>query len=89
MHTSMDTAVDSNDDRRMSMLTDAPVSFGTIPREHWVQPEWIDEEKAHEARRRMGMDRINLVPYGGAQRYSKYSTPSSTSDIHHIIGSLE
>ena len=84
MYTSMDPALDlrytSNDDRRVSMLTDAPVSFGTIPREHWVQPEWIDEEKAKEGRIRMGMDKINPVPYGGMRQYLKYPTSSSTSD---------
>ncbi|KAN0133777.1 glycosyl transferase [Lactarius tabidus] len=54
---------------RVSVLTDAPISFGTIPREHWVQPEWIDEEKAQEARRRMGSDRIHFIPYGGSLEY--------------------
>lgn len=53
----------------VSVLTDAPISFGTIPREHWVQPEWIDEEKAQEARRQMGSNRIHYIPYGGSLEY--------------------
>ncbi|KAH9050757.1 glycosyltransferase family 15 protein [Lactarius hengduanensis] len=54
---------------RVSALTDATVSFGTIPREHWVQPEWIDEDRAQEARRQMGMDRAHFIPYGGSLEY--------------------
>lgn len=32
------------------MLTDADVSFGLIPHETWVQPPWIDEERARKGR---------------------------------------
>ena len=32
------------------MLTDAPVSFGLIPKEHWFQPDWIDEDRATRGR---------------------------------------
>ncbi|KAF8827336.1 hypothetical protein HHX47_DHR5000548 [Lentinula edodes] len=31
----------------------APISFGLIPKEHWYQPDWIDEEKATEGRAQM------------------------------------
>lgn len=44
-------------------LTDAPVEFGLIPRDHWYQPDWIDEEKATLAREDM---MANNVIYGGA-----------------------
>jgi alpha 1,2-mannosyltransferase len=40
--------------------------FGQIPREHWVQPDWIDESKASEARKTMAAD---SVPYGGSLPY--------------------
>ena len=85
MHASMDPELDLQyNDRRVSVLTDAPVSFGTIPREHWVQPEWIDEERAQEARRQMGiqmgMDRAHLIPYSGTSQCLKCSTSSFTSD---------
>ncbi|KDQ60809.1 glycosyltransferase family 15 protein [Jaapia argillacea MUCL 33604] len=38
---------------RVKVLTDAPMSFGVIPREHWVQPDWIDEQQAAQSRMRM------------------------------------
>lgn len=44
--------------RRVSILTDAPISFGLIPKEHWVQPDWIDEERAREGRQKMMSQRI-------------------------------
>ncbi len=39
--------------RRTSDITDAPVEYGIIPREDWVQPDWIDEEKASASRQKM------------------------------------
>ncbi|KAG2137162.1 glycosyltransferase family 15 protein [Suillus bovinus] len=39
--------------RRVSVLTNANVSFGLIPREHWVQPDWIDEGRAQEGRNKL------------------------------------
>lgn len=64
------------DCRRMSGLTDATVEFGLIPREHWHQPDWIDEVKATESREAMVK---NNVIYGGKRalllRRSCYSLP--------------
>lgn len=48
---------------RITGLTDAPVSFGLIPKDNWVQPSWIDEEKATAARNDMVK---NQVIYGGS-----------------------
>lgn len=48
--------------RRITALTDAKVEFGKIPREHWFQPDWIDEEKATKSREDMVK---NQVIYGG------------------------
>ncbi|KAF7363459.1 Glycosyltransferase family 15 protein [Mycena sanguinolenta] len=48
--------------QRVSILTDAPVSFGLIPRTHWVQPDWIDEDRARMGRLKMMGQRII---YGG------------------------
>ncbi|GJJ14065.1 hypothetical protein Clacol_008322 [Clathrus columnatus] len=39
--------------RRTSMLTNANVSYGLIPKKHWYQPNWIDEKKATAGRRRL------------------------------------
>ncbi|KAJ7429936.1 glycosyltransferase family 15 protein [Mycena galericulata] len=59
--------------RRISVLTDAPISFGLIPHEHWVQPDWIDEEKARHGRQKMMNQRIiygGSVPYRNMCRFN-------------------
>ena len=43
-------------------ITDSKVEFGLIPRDHWFQPDWIDEKKATDARGQMIKDQ---VIYGG------------------------
>ncbi|CAL1704404.1 unnamed protein product [Somion occarium] len=52
--------------RRITALTDAKVEFGKIPRDHWYQPDWIDEEKASKARDEMVKAQ---VIYGGSVPY--------------------
>jgi alpha 1,2-mannosyltransferase len=49
--------------RRVSVLTASTVEFGVIPKEHWQQPDWIDEPKASNARHRMAAANVK---YGGA-----------------------
>ncbi len=44
--------------RRVSIITRAPISFGLIPKEHWVQPDWIDEDRARLGRQKMMAQRI-------------------------------
>ena len=66
--------------RRVLALTDAPVEFGVIPGEHWNQPDWIDEERALESRKKMKHDG---VMYGGAS-----SAVHTLTAAHHIAGSL-
>lgn len=39
--------------RRVRILTYAKMEFGLIPKEHWNQPDWIDEEKATASREAM------------------------------------
>jgi alpha 1,2-mannosyltransferase len=48
--------------RRVSALTNLIVEFGIIPRDHWYQPDWIDENKAAAARDRMVAAKVK---YGG------------------------
>jgi hypothetical protein len=48
--------------RRITNIISGTVEFGLIPREHWYQPEWIDDERAVETRRKMKED--NII-YGG------------------------
>ncbi|KAL0564698.1 hypothetical protein V5O48_017342 [Marasmius crinis-equi] len=52
--------------RRISVLTPALVEFGVIPKEHWNQPPWIDEEKASKAREGMKAQKIK---YGDNVQY--------------------
>ncbi|KAJ7155950.1 glycosyltransferase family 15 protein [Mycena crocata] len=59
--------------RRVSVVTDAPVSFGLIPSEHWVQPDWIDESRARRGRQKMMSQRIiygGSVPYRNMCRFN-------------------
>lgn len=49
--------------RRVTEITDSKVDFGLIPKEHWVQPDHIDEAKATASRNKMMED--NVI-YGGA-----------------------
>ncbi|KAE9405341.1 glycosyltransferase family 15 protein [Gymnopus androsaceus JB14] len=51
---------------RVLVETRSSVKFGLIPREHWVQPDWIDEAKAAAARARMKKEK---VIYGGSLQY--------------------
>ncbi|KAI0919620.1 hypothetical protein AcW1_003175 [Taiwanofungus camphoratus] len=51
---------------RMSAIVSGPVTFALIPPHHWYQPDWIDEEKATEGRRKMTEDGII---YAGSVSY--------------------
>jgi alpha 1,2-mannosyltransferase len=59
-------AFSDNFKNRVTELTDANVEFGLIPREHWYQPDSIDEEKA--AASRADMVKNNVI-YGGSVPY--------------------
>ncbi|TFK71820.1 glycosyltransferase family 15 protein [Pluteus cervinus] len=52
--------------RRVSVLTDAHIDFGTISHDDWFQPAWIDEQKAKEGREKLVADK---VIYGGSVSY--------------------
>ena len=47
-------------------MTDAPVEYGLVPREHWFQPDWIDEERAAAGRRKLEDEQ---VIYGDSVSY--------------------
>jgi len=51
---------------RTKILTNGNASYGLIPREHWVQPDWIDEAKASSNRWHLI---IENVLYGGSVSY--------------------
>ncbi|PPQ96227.1 hypothetical protein CVT26_005599 [Gymnopilus dilepis] len=50
----------------ISMIASSKVEFGVIPRDHWYQPEWIDEAKATLSRHAMVSED---VIYGGSVSY--------------------
>ncbi|KAL0568552.1 hypothetical protein V5O48_013431 [Marasmius crinis-equi] len=47
---------------RVSNVITSSVEYGLIPKEHWYQPDWIDEKKATASRKKMEQDG---VIYGG------------------------
>ncbi|PPQ85987.1 hypothetical protein CVT25_001686 [Psilocybe cyanescens] len=51
---------------RISVLTSSKVEFGQIPKEHWYQPDSIDEAKAKAGRDKM--EEQNII-YGGSVSY--------------------
>ncbi|KAJ7723722.1 glycolipid 2-alpha-mannosyltransferase-domain-containing protein [Mycena olivaceomarginata] len=51
--------------RSIFALTKNKVEFGLIPKEHWYQPEWIDEERARASRK---MEEEHVI-YGGSVPY--------------------
>lgn len=61
---------DKDFDDDFKKLTTALVSgttyYGRIPHEHWSYPDWIDQDKARQAREEM--DRKKII-YGGSESY--------------------
>jgi len=58
---------------RVSAVASGVLHFGQIPREHWFQPDWIDETKATEERVKMiedGIGRAESVPYRNMCRFN-------------------
>ncbi|THH15416.1 hypothetical protein EW146_g5055 [Bondarzewia mesenterica] len=62
--------------RRVGNLVNSPTHFAQIPKEHWFQPDWIDEKKASESREKMVQ---NNIIYGGSVPFS-----SATSFFNNI-----
>ncbi|KAJ2552999.1 hypothetical protein EV175_003100 [Coemansia sp. RSA 1933] len=52
--------------RTVAASTTSNVTFALIPHDHWSIPDFIDEEKAREARQQM---KANRVIYGGSLSY--------------------
>jgi len=54
-------------------LTGSPTTYGMIAKDQWVQPDWIDEERATKAREKMVADRViygGSIPYRNMCRYN-------------------
>ena len=59
-----------------------PAYFAQIPREHWYQPDWIDEDKASAARKTM--EQHNII-YGGSLSYRNMCRFNSGFFYRHPI----
>ncbi|KAF5390051.1 hypothetical protein D9757_003794 [Collybiopsis confluens] len=67
---------------RVMLATKAPVHFGLIPKDDWVQPEWIDERKAQESRTRLTSQ--NVI-YGDSTSYRNMCRWNSGYFFHHPL----
>ncbi|KAJ7634998.1 glycosyltransferase family 15 protein [Roridomyces roridus] len=59
--------------REMSNMTNGSVSFGLVPKEHWYQPQWINEDLAKAGRDKMVEQNIiyaESVPYRNMCRFN-------------------
>ncbi|KZV80307.1 putative mannosyltransferase [Exidia glandulosa HHB12029] len=65
-----------------SEMTDAPIEYGIIPREHWNQPPWINETRAAETRERMKKQEII---YGGSIAYRNMCRYNSGFFFRHPL----
>jgi alpha 1,2-mannosyltransferase len=61
-----DAEFDDNFKNRLRVLVSGEVTFATVPKDHWEQPDWIDEEKATAERKKMTDEG---VIYGGSKSY--------------------
>ncbi|KAJ7209380.1 alpha-1,2-mannosyltransferase [Mycena haematopus] len=52
--------------RRVSAVASSLVEYGQVPKEHWVQPDWIDEDRATRGRDQLVAEG---VIYGGSVSY--------------------
>lgn len=68
-----DEPFDDQFKRYTTELTKAKTHYGLIPKEDWVQPEWIDEHKAAMGREQMIKNKViygHSVPYRNMCRFN-------------------
>jgi alpha 1,2-mannosyltransferase len=68
-----DTERADDHERRIAVLTPSQVEFGLIPREHWFQPDWIDEERPRKEGtpwKKKGIIYGGSVPYRNMCRFN-------------------
>ncbi|KAF9514521.1 glycosyltransferase family 15 protein [Hydnum rufescens UP504] len=56
-----------------SEVTSTPCVYGKIPKDHWFQPDWVDEDKATKARLQMIENSViygHSVPYRNMCRFN-------------------
>ncbi|KAJ5122495.1 hypothetical protein N7448_003629 [Penicillium atrosanguineum] len=61
-----DNDFDDDFKKLTTSLVSGTTHYGRIPKDHWSYPEWIDQDKAKEAREEM--DRKKII-YGGSESY--------------------
>ena len=54
---------------QISAAVSGNVSFGLVPPEHWVEPDWTDLERAKQTRIDMGAQ--SDIRYGDSQSYRR------------------
>lgn len=67
--------------RVTSNIASGVCKYGLVPKEHWEEPPWIDEEKAAKARKEMEEKK---VIYGGSKAYRRMCE-SRTSLLEAIL----
>ncbi|KAI0807475.1 glycosyltransferase family 15 protein [Fomes fomentarius] len=67
---------------RVQTLTDSKIEFGLIPNADWVQPSWIDEDRATESRK--DMEAHNVI-YGGSVPYRNMCRFNSGFFYRHAL----
>ncbi|GJN93736.1 hypothetical protein Rhopal_006793-T1 [Rhodotorula paludigena] len=60
--------------RHTSAIASGPCSYGLVPREHWEEPEWIDESKAAEERKKMADAGVIYGDSRGYRRMCRYQS---------------
>ncbi len=73
------------------------MEFGLIPHDHWFQPDWIDEDKATEARKKMvsqsiiygGMSFCLSIISHGNEIAIKAANPTETCAVSTRASSLD
>ncbi|KAJ7680108.1 glycolipid 2-alpha-mannosyltransferase-domain-containing protein, partial [Mycena rosella] len=68
--------------RRVSAVASGPVAYGLVPREHRVQPDCIDEERATKGREQLVAD--NVI-YGGSVNYRNMCRYNSGFFFRHLL----
>ncbi|GAA5995207.1 hypothetical protein JCM5350_008215 [Sporobolomyces pararoseus] len=68
--------------RVTSNIASGVCKYGLVPKEHWEEPPWIDEEKAAKARKEMEEKK---VIYGGSKAYRRMCRYESGFFFRHSL----
>ncbi|KAJ7467978.1 alpha-1,2 mannosyltransferase KTR1, partial [Mycena latifolia] len=68
--------------RRVNAVASGPVSYGVVPKKHWAQPDWIDEDRATKGRQQLIAE--NAI-YGGSVSYRNMCHFNSSFFKHPLV----